>query len=122
MLRLPDERYAVATDAARALLAPDGAELVGRQLAEFTDAPAGDAAELLVKGCLDGFQLRRVRTVGTGRRPGDLGVRPARPTGAEPVLALLSQAGAGRAVGQPSRPASSLRRSAGPIGSCCCSR
>jgi DNA-binding CsgD family transcriptional regulator/PAS domain-containing protein len=100
VLRLPDERILLATESARALLAPDGTEVVGRTLAEFTDAPAGEAAELLVKGYLNAFQLRRVRTV----EPADdleiwvqAASEPARsePTDAEltePVLALLSQA------------------------------
>jgi DNA-binding CsgD family transcriptional regulator/PAS domain-containing protein len=108
VLRLPDERVLLATESARALLAPDGSEVVGRALAEFTDAPAGEAAELLVKGYLNAFQLRRVRTfepaddleiwVQAGSEPAgsDPGyAESTASTGAEPALALLSQADQG---------------------------
>lgn len=92
VLRLPDEQILLATESARALLAPDGEEVVGRALPEFTDAPAGEAAGLLTRGYLSGFQLRRVRIVD----PADdleIWVQALPQQGRSgPVLALLSRA------------------------------
>ncbi|MFL6163454.1 MAG: LuxR C-terminal-related transcriptional regulator [Jatrophihabitantaceae bacterium] len=92
MLRLPSERILLATEAARALLAPAGIPVVGRALWEFTDEPAGEAAELLVKGRLSGFALHRVRT---SEPADDLEIwfhAIAARGGDQPVLAMLSQA------------------------------
>jgi DNA-binding CsgD family transcriptional regulator len=92
VLRLPEELILSAADSARTLLAPDGSELVGRALPEFLDAPAGDAAELLAKGRLDGFQLHRIRTAEPAGPLELWVVRSGQPAAAEPALALLSPA------------------------------
>src|SRR4051812_21298610 len=95
VLRLPDGLILSATDSARTLLAPDGSEPVGRALSELLDAPGGDAADLLAKGRLDGFQLRPGRTLETDDALEVWVIRSGQPAAAEPALALLSQAGAG---------------------------
>ena len=92
LLRLPDERILLASDAARELLAA-GADLVGRTLREFTDGPRGSASDLLLKGHVTGFQLRRLRT-GVPAQPMEIWVRAlADRDGTAPALALLSQDG-----------------------------
>lgn len=101
VIRLPAERIVLATDSARALLAPSGGDPVGRPLSAFLDAPLGDSAHLLARGRLAGFQLYRVLL----QPPADdleIWVSSAAADSdfddaAEPeqVLALLSQGGAG---------------------------
>ena len=95
VLRLPEGLILSAADSARTMLAPDGSELVGRALSELLDAPAGDAAELLAKGRLDGFQLHRNRTAEPVGALEVWVVRSGLPAASEPALALLSRGGAG---------------------------
>jgi DNA-binding CsgD family transcriptional regulator len=62
VVQLPDERILQATDSARSLLTPEGADPADRTLSDFLDAPIGGAAELLARGRLSAVQLYRVRT------------------------------------------------------------
>jgi DNA-binding CsgD family transcriptional regulator len=121
VVRLPDERVLQATDSARSLLAPDGADPTGRTLADFLDAPIGGVAELLANGRLAAVQLYRVRTA----PPADdlelwICAAPAAEesgTGTRSVLALLSQADDGLRWAtrpDPSRPDATQPDASGP--------
>jgi DNA-binding CsgD family transcriptional regulator len=103
VLQLPDERIVLATDSARSLLAPHGADPVGRTLPEFLDAPIGTAGELLARGQLTGCRLYRRRTdapddleiwLSAEAAAAELGDR-SDGAGSRPVLALLCRAGDG---------------------------
>jgi DNA-binding CsgD family transcriptional regulator len=103
VVQLPDERILQATDSARLLLAPDGADPIGRTLPDFLDAPIGGAAELLVRGRLTAVQLYRVRStppaddlvIWISAETDDTAESERSGAGGRPVLALLSQAGDG---------------------------
>jgi len=102
LLDLPGERILSASDSAKALLTPDGSEPVGRTLSEFLDVPAGEAVELLAKGRLDGFGLRRV---GRAEPAGELEIWVVRPAATGPALALLARPGEGlRWASEPAAP------------------
>lgn len=65
VLEVPSERITAASPSAAALLAPDGAPVVGRSLEEFAaDEPSG-ALDLLLAGRLNGYETRRVLRRGT---------------------------------------------------------
>ena len=59
VLSLPHERILLATRSAAELLAPGGSDLRGHRLTEYTRPADPDSAELMVKGHLNGLQLRR---------------------------------------------------------------
>lgn len=59
VVSLPTERILLATSTARALLAPDESDVRGRLLTEFIGSPDREAAEMVMKGQLIGFQARR---------------------------------------------------------------
>ena len=59
ILEVPSETIVVASPGARALLSPDGREVVGENLESFTaDTPTG-ALELLIAGRLSGYEAHR---------------------------------------------------------------